>query len=39
MFKTLMGDDVEKRKDWINENVKFTLEDDQIKLKDKEIEL
>ncbi|KNG79354.1 DNA topoisomerase IV subunit B [Mycoplasma sp. HU2014] len=39
MFKTLMGDDVEKRKDWINESVKFTLEDDQIKLKDKEIEL
>lgn len=25
---TLMGDDAKKRKDWINENVKFTLEDD-----------
>ncbi|ADR23877.1 DNA topoisomerase IV, B subunit [Mycoplasma leachii PG50] len=32
MFKTLMGDDVEKRKLWIQENVKFTLEDDQIKI-------
>lgn len=25
---TLMGDDARKRKDWIDENVKFTLEDD-----------
>ncbi|ELL44104.1 DNA topoisomerase IV subunit B [Spiroplasma melliferum] len=25
---TLMGDDAKKRKDWIDENVKFTLEDD-----------
>ncbi|KKW61414.1 DNA topoisomerase IV subunit B [Mycoplasma capricolum] len=32
MFKTLMGDDVEKRKLWIQENVKFTLEDDQIQI-------
>ncbi|UKS54101.1 DNA gyrase/topoisomerase IV subunit B [Mycoplasma feriruminatoris] len=32
MFKTLMGDDVEKRKLWIQENVKFTLEDDQIQV-------
>jgi len=24
----LMGDKVEPRKDWINENVDFTLEDD-----------
>lgn len=27
-FKVLMGDDPEKRKDWIDENVKFTLEDE-----------
>ncbi|WFQ94335.1 DNA gyrase/topoisomerase IV subunit B [Mycoplasma feriruminatoris] len=32
MFKTLMGDDVEKRKLWIQENVKFTLEDDQVQV-------
>ncbi|WBX36076.1 DNA topoisomerase IV subunit B [Mycoplasma capricolum] len=32
MFKTLMGDDVEKRKLWIQKNVKFTLEDDQIQI-------
>ena len=24
----LMGDEVEPRKDWINENVEFSLEDD-----------
>ncbi len=24
---TLMGDDVPKRKEWINKNVQFTLED------------
>jgi topoisomerase-4 subunit B len=27
-FRTLMGDNSEKRKEWIEENVKFTLEDD-----------
>ncbi|QGS51904.1 DNA topoisomerase IV subunit B [Spiroplasma tabanidicola] len=26
-FRTLMGDNAEKRKEWIEENVKFTLED------------
>ncbi|AUF83549.1 DNA topoisomerase IV subunit B [Mesoplasma syrphidae] len=26
-FRTLMGDDAEKRKEWIQDNVKFTLED------------
>lgn len=26
-FRTLMGDDAEKRKEWIEENVRFTLED------------
>ena len=25
---TLMGDDVPKRKEWINKNVNFTMEDD-----------
>ncbi|PPE05644.1 DNA topoisomerase IV subunit B [Mesoplasma corruscae] len=29
-FRTLMGEDAEKRKEWIQENVKFTLEDEQI---------
>ncbi|ATZ17311.1 DNA topoisomerase IV subunit B [Williamsoniiplasma luminosum] len=28
-FKILMGDDAEKRKDWIDVNVQFTLEDEQ----------
>lgn len=27
VFRTLMGDNAEKRKEWIEENVKFTLED------------
>lgn len=27
-FKTLMGDNVEKRKSWIDENVQFTLEEE-----------
>ncbi|AXK51222.1 DNA topoisomerase IV subunit B [Spiroplasma alleghenense] len=31
-FRTLMGDDAEIRKEWIEENVKFTLEDDQTEL-------
>ncbi|PPE05121.1 DNA topoisomerase IV subunit B [Williamsoniiplasma lucivorax] len=36
-FKVLMGDDVEKRKDWIDMNVKFTLEDEQkITINDQE---
>ncbi|AGJ90695.1 DNA topoisomerase IV subunit B [Mycoplasma putrefaciens] len=39
MFKTLMGDDVEKRKDWINENVKFSLEDEQIKIETEQLEM
>ena len=28
-FKVLMGDNVEKRKEWIQENIKFTLEDEE----------
>ena len=28
--KVLMGDQVEPRKEWINENVVFTMEDDLI---------
>ncbi|WP_342268431.1 DNA topoisomerase IV subunit B [Spiroplasma endosymbiont of Aspidapion aeneum] len=42
-IQILMGDDAEKRKNWIEENVKFTLEDNLIfvdknkdKIKDKE---
>ncbi|WP_026389838.1 DNA topoisomerase IV subunit B [[Acholeplasma] multilocale] len=31
-FRTLMGDDAEKRKVWIQENVKFTLEDSDAEL-------
>ena len=27
---TLMGDNVEPRKDWINANVEFTMEDDYV---------
>lgn len=37
-FRTLMGEDAEKRKVWIQENVKFTLEDndDAIILNEKQ---
>jgi topoisomerase-4 subunit B len=30
-LKTLMGDNAEKRKDWIEENIEFTLEEEESK--------
>ncbi|ATZ18726.1 DNA topoisomerase IV subunit B [Williamsoniiplasma somnilux] len=38
-FKVLMGEDAEKRKEWIDENVKFTLEDKGIELLDNDAKI